>query len=156
MQVRYRNRSRLCLAILSVALIGTAVAVPEGGIPASALIQPEDLVKALQSAKGDKPLVIQVGSHVLYGQAHIPGSEYIGPATGEAGLGQLRKRVKPLARSKFIVIYCGCCPWSHCPNLKPAYDALGAMGFTNFKVLYIADNFGTNWVDKGYPVAKGD
>jgi hypothetical protein len=30
------------------------------------------------------------------------------------------------------------------------------MGFTNVKVLYISDNFGTNWVDKGYPVAKGD
>jgi hypothetical protein len=97
-QVRYRNRSRLCLAVLSVALIGTALAVPEGGIPASALIQPEDLVKALQSAKGDKPLVIQVGSHVLYTQAHIPGSEYIGPATSEAGLEQLRKRVKLIPR----------------------------------------------------------
>jgi len=24
------------------------------------------------------------------------------------------------------------------------------------KVLYISDNFGANWVDKGYPVAKGD
>ncbi len=40
--------------------------------------------------------------------------------------------------------------------MKPADDALHAMGFTNVKVLYIADNFGTNWVDKGYPVAKGE
>jgi hypothetical protein len=30
------------------------------------------------------------------------------------------------------------------------------MGFTNVKVLYIADNFGKDWVDKGYPVAKGN
>jgi hypothetical protein len=30
------------------------------------------------------------------------------------------------------------------------------MGFTNIKVLYIANNFGADWVDKGYPVAKGD
>jgi hypothetical protein len=30
------------------------------------------------------------------------------------------------------------------------------MGFTNVKVLYIADNFGTNWVEKGYPTAKGE
>ena len=40
--------------------------------------------------------------------------------------------------------------------MKPAYDALTAMGFTNFKVLYIADNFGANWADKGYPVVKGE
>jgi hypothetical protein len=30
------------------------------------------------------------------------------------------------------------------------------MGFTNVKVLYISDNFGTNWGDKGYPIAKGE
>jgi len=30
------------------------------------------------------------------------------------------------------------------------------MGFTNVKVLYISNNFGTDWVSKGYPVAKGD
>jgi len=55
-----------------------------------------------------------------------------------------------------IVLYCGCCPWNHCPNVKPAYDALQAMGFRNLKVLYIANNFGADWVDKGYPTAKGD
>jgi hypothetical protein len=26
------------------------------------------------------------------------------------------------------------------------------MGFTNVKVLYLANNFGADWVDKGYPV----
>ena len=104
----------------------------------------------------DKPLMLQVGSHVLFAQAHIPGSEYIGPASTENGLVQLRKRVDSLPRTKLIVLYCGCCPWGHCPNVKPADDALHAMGFTNVKVLYIADNFGTNWVDKGYPVAKGE
>ena len=125
-------------------------------LSSSRLINPEELVKILQSAKGEKPLMIDVGSHVLYEEAHIPGSEYIGPASSEAGIQQLRKRVEPLPRSKFIVLYCGCCPWSHCPNVKPAADALRALGFSNVKVLYIADNFGVNWVDKGYPVAKGD
>src|ERR1019366_7079726 len=103
----------------------------------SQLINPEELVKILQSPKGKKPLMIQVGSHVLYEQAHIPGSEYIGPASSESGIQQLRKRVEALPRSKFIVIYCGCCPWNHCPNVKPADDALHAMGFTNVEVLYI-------------------
>ncbi len=119
------------------------------------LISPEDLAKTLPSSK-DKPLMLQVGSHMLFLQAHIPGSEYAGAAATEAGLQQLRKRVESLPRNKFIVLYCGCCPWNHCPNVKPADDALHAMGFTNVKVLYIADNFGTNWVDKGYPTAKGE
>ena len=92
----------------------------------------------------------------LHPQAHIPGSEYIGPASSETGLQSLRKRVESAPRSKFIVLYCGCCPWSHCPNVKPADDALRAMGFTNVKILYIANNFGADWVEKGYPVGKGE
>jgi len=125
-------------------------------IPTARLINPEDLVKLLQTSGKQKPLMIQVGSHVLFSQAHISGSEYIGPASSESGVQQLRKRVESLPRTKFIVLYCGCCPWGRCPNVKPADDTLRAMGFTNVKVLYIADNFGTNWVDKGYPVAKGE
>ena len=140
------------LGVISVALASAQASL----IPSARLVSPDDLVKILQSAKQDKPLMIQVGSHVLYSQAHIPGSEYIGPASSESGLQQLRKRVESLPRGKFILLYCGCCPWSHCPNVKPADDALRAMGFTNVKVLYIANNFGADWVDKGFPVAKGD
>ena len=125
-------------------------------IPTTRLMQPEELVKLLKTSGKDAPLMIQVGSHVLFAQAHIPGSEYIGPASGDSGVQQLQKRVQSLPRTKFIVLYCGCCPWGHCPNVKPADDALHALGFNNVKVLYIADNFGTNWVDKGYPVAKGE
>lgn len=141
-------------ATAAIALVSPAFAYQASLIPSSRLINPDGLVKVLQSSTGDKPLIIQVGFHVLYAQAHIPGSEYGGPASSESGLQQLRKRVDPLPRNKFIVIYCGCCPWSHCPNVKPADDALRAMGFTNVRVLYISDNFGANWVDKGYPTAK--
>ena len=141
-------------AIFAVASI-LAAAGQAASIPASQLVSPEDLVKTIR-AGNEKPLMIQVGSHVLYEQAHIPGSEYIGPASSEAGLQQLRKRVDPIPRTKSIVLYCGCCPWNHCPNVKPAFEALHAMGFTKVKVLYISDNFGTDWVDKGYPTAKGE
>jgi thiosulfate/3-mercaptopyruvate sulfurtransferase len=127
----------------------------DDAIPRSQLITPEELSKALQSAK-PKPLILQVGSHTLYAQAHIPGSEYIGAVASEAAQQKLRDRVKSLPKNSAIVIYCGCCPWGHCPNMHPAYQSLRSLGFTNVKALYIADNFGTDWVSKGYPVAKGD
>jgi thiosulfate/3-mercaptopyruvate sulfurtransferase len=151
-----KHRGSVALAVAAMVLASSVYAFQASSLAASQLINPDELVKILQSAGDEKPLIIQVGFHVLYTQAHIPAAEYIGPASNESGLQQLRKRVGPLPRSKFIVIYCGCCPWSHCPNLKPADDALRAMGFSKVKVLYIADNFGTNWVDKGYPVAKGE
>ena len=136
-------------------LISSHALAQASSIPTSRLINPEDFVKLLQTGK-EKPVILQVGPHTLFAQAHIPGSEYVGAASSEPGLKQLRDRGHSLPRNKFIVLYCGCCPWSHCPNVKPADDALGAMGFTNVKVLYISDNFGTNWVDKGYPTAKGE
>jgi thiosulfate/3-mercaptopyruvate sulfurtransferase len=150
------KRRKVLLGGMILILVLPGLAQQASLIPSSRLINPEELVKVLHSSKTPKPLLFQVGSHVLYSQAHIPGSEYIGPASSESGLQQLRKRVESLPRGTFIVIYCGCCPWNHCPNVKPADDALHVMGFTNVKVLYIAGNFGVDWVDKGYPVAKGD
>jgi thiosulfate/3-mercaptopyruvate sulfurtransferase len=150
------KRRKVLLGGMILILVSPGLAQQASLIPSSRLINPEELVKVLQSSKTAKPLLFQVGSHVLYSQAHIPGSEYIGQASSDSGLQQLRKRVESLPRGTFIVIYCGCCPWNHCPNVKPADDALHAMGFTNVKVLYIAGNFGVDWVDKGYPVAKGD
>lgn len=153
----FRKRHAILRLLLIVAvLVSVVFAYQASSIPSSRLIHPAELAKALQSFPRQKPLMIQVGSHVLYSQAHIPGSEYIGPAASATGIEQLRKRVASLPKNTAIVLYCGCCPWDHCPNVKPADEALRALGFTNVKVLYIANNFGTDWVDEGYPVAKGD
>jgi thiosulfate/3-mercaptopyruvate sulfurtransferase len=151
-------QKRLCIVIapIAIALTAAAWAFQASTIPASRLINPDELVKVLESGRAEKPLIIQVGFHSLYSQAHIPGSEYIGPASTPEGVQQLKKRVGSLPRTKFIVIYCGCCPWSHCPNMKPADDTLHAMGFAHVKVLYIANNFGADWVDKGFPTDKGE
>ena len=123
-------------------------------LPPTALIQPAVLAKLLSSSKA-KPLVLQVGSHVLYAEAHIPGSEYVGAAGTDAGLDALRGRVKDLHKDIPLVIYCGCCPWGRCPNIRPAYRELHSMGFTQVKVLYLAQDFGADWVEKGYPVGRG-
>jgi len=150
----------LLIVIASMAAVicaqgATPVLASTESTPGLPQLSPEELVKILQ-APGEKPLIFQVGFHVLYVQVHIPGSEYVGPGSDEAGLQLLLKRVALSPKNQFIVLYCGCCPWTHCPNVKPAYEKLRAQGFTNVKVLYIPDNFGTDWVDKGYPVAKGE
>jgi rhodanese-related sulfurtransferase len=125
-------------------------------VPAAAIMEPQELARILGSRSAEKPLIFQVGFRFLYKEAHIPGAEYLGPASKDEGLQQLRKRAASLARTRVIVLYCGCCPWIRCPNVKPAYDALRGMGFTNVKVLRLEENFGTNWVSKGYPTAHGE
>lgn len=118
------------------------------------LMTPEDLVKILQS-NGPKPLILSVGPRMLYMQAHIVGAELIGPASEASGIDALKQRVKALPKTQSIVIYCGCCPWSHCPNVEPAYKQLRALGFTKVKVLFIPTNLGEDWVYKGYPTVRG-
>jgi thiosulfate/3-mercaptopyruvate sulfurtransferase len=123
--------------------------------PGSAeLIQPQELLKAFQ-AGSVKLTVLYVGPRFLYAQARIRGAEFIGPASDPQSLDNLRKRVAALPRNSRIVLYCGCCPWEHCPNIRPAYKELQKAGFTGVKVLYLGTSFGADWVDKGYPVEKG-
>ena len=149
-----------CCRTLAVLVVISALSVAQARAADSATMKtltPEELVRALVAApKGAAPLLFHVGSHMFFLQAHIPGSEYLGAGGSPEGIQTLRKRVSSLPKKTFIVLYCGCCPWSHCPNVKPAYDALVEMGFTNVKVLFMANNFGADWVDKGYPVAKGE
>lgn len=157
----FRNLPRFLAVSLLVFMLCAAMATPtfadgvppDPEIPAHHLISPEELNQML---KTQKPLVLQIGPRSLYGQAHIPGAEYIGATSTPDGLDALRTRVKSEAKNKLIVVYCGCCPWSHCPNVHPAYQELRNLGYANVRVLYIANNFGTDWVNKGYPTTKGE
>lgn len=146
----------LCAALLLLAapllLCGHAAnAAATDVIPASALVQPAALAEELKHAP---PTILQVGFKKLYDQAHIPGAIYAGPANGEDGLAGLKAEAEKFPRAAPIVIYCGCCPWNRCPNMGAAYSALKAMGFSQLKALYIAENFGQDWVDKGYPTVR--
>ena len=49
-----------------------------------------------------------------------------------------------------------CCPWGRCPNIGPAYKQLRGLGFIHVKALYLANDFGDDWVSKGYPVERGE
>lgn len=154
---------RNLLIIAAVFVVFTAIAIRSSAFASGAselppgspgLIQPAELAKAMQSSS--KPIVLNVGPRFLYLQAHIPGAEYIGSTADPPALEKLRARAASLPRNALIVIYCGCCPWEHCPNIRPAYRELSKMGFSKLKVLFIANTFGTDWVEKGYPVAKGE
>jgi thiosulfate/3-mercaptopyruvate sulfurtransferase len=124
-------------------------------IPQSQLITPEQLNHLLNTAK-HKPLILNIGPRSMFSQAHIPDAEYMGASSTDAGQQKLKDRVKPLPKNAAIVLYCGCCPWSHCPNVHPAYQLLHSLGYSNVKVLYITGDFGTDWASKGYPTAKGE
>src|SRR5271157_2404157 len=113
------------------------------------VVEPEDVAGAL--AKRGGAAIFQVGPAVLYRSKHIPGAVYAGPGSRPEGLAALKAAVEKLPHDRQIVLYCGCCPWDRCPNVKPAMELLKSMGFTHAKAMYLPDNFKTGWIDKGYP-----
>lgn len=145
---------RLLLPLLLGAAIAAGCA-DSGRSAALPLIEPARLARLLKTPGARRPLLIQVGFRELFDIAHVPGSERIGPAEEPEALGRLKARVAPLPRDSFVVIYCGCCPWSRCPNVRPAAAALRGMGFKNAWILDLPRFFGTDWADKGYPTTRG-
>ena len=116
---------------------------------AMTLVEPKQAAATI-GAKG--PAVFCVGPNVLFRSKHIPGAVYAGPGSSAAGLEILRAEAGKLAKDREILIYCGCCPWERCPNVKPAIAMLQEMGFQKAKVLHLETGFKMDWIDKGYPV----
>ncbi|HKV06381.1 MAG TPA: hypothetical protein VJO53_14895 [Candidatus Acidoferrales bacterium] len=119
-------------------------------------VAPAELVKELGDANvAIRPVVACVGFQFLYEGGHVPGSSFHGPGSTDAGLTDVKKWAEGLPRSANVVLYCGCCPLERCPNLRPAFSAVREMGFKRLRVLILPQNFGTDWVAKGYPTEKG-
>jgi hypothetical protein len=116
------------------------------------LLEPDTFAAQLKS--NSAPTIFYVGFPVLYKGAHIKGAQLAGPCSKPDGLAALNKLAGKLPRAKELILYCGCCPFDRCPNIRPAYKALRDAGFTKLKVLHIATNLHTDWASKGYPVEK--
>jgi thiosulfate/3-mercaptopyruvate sulfurtransferase len=121
------------------------------------VVEPAALVNELASSQNaNKPIVVCVGFRTYFKNAHVPGAFLHGPAMSQAGLDELRKWAHEIPRSANLVVYCGCCPLTGCPNLRPGFLALRDMGFKRLRVLTVPNSFATDWVEKGYPVEKGE
>jgi len=113
------------------------------------LMSPADLANTLNDPKAAKPLIFSVGM-----QAIIKSSVDIGPAMVDKNLETLKLKLEKLPKNTSIVVYCGCCPFSRCPNIRPAMQLLKNMQFTNYKLLNLPQNVKVDWIDKGYPLSE--
>lgn len=149
--------SLVALAVIALLAVGASAvaAAGERPIPESSLIRPNELAKLLGGPLAARPVLFHVGFEVLYKGGHIPGSRFIGTASRPEGLLALRDAVRKLPQSKPLVLYCGCCPWGDCPNMKPAYAAVASTG-RKVRILYIAQNLQKDWVDAGLPTTRGE
>jgi hypothetical protein len=77
-----------------------------------------------------------------------------GPGSRAEGLEALRKSLVSVPRNRQIVLYCGCCPWNVCPNVRPAFKLVREMGFRQAKLVTIPENLHQDWISKGYPITR--
>jgi hypothetical protein len=113
------------------------------------LLEPAELARTINDPHSPQFVVFSVGPGAV-----IKGSTDIGPAREKENLAKLRARLKGLPKDANVVIYCGCCPFAKCPNVRPAFNLLKEMKFKNGKLLNLAQNVKTDWIDRGYPVTE--
>jgi len=113
------------------------------------LLAPADLAKVLNNPKAPQPIVFCIGMDAV-----IKGSINVGPAMKAENLNTLKQKLTKLPKDSQIVVYCGCCPFSRCPNIRPAMKLLQDMQFTNYKLLDLPQNVKVDWIDKGYPMCE--
>jgi hypothetical protein len=110
------------------------------------LLEPSDLAEVLNNPNSPQPIVYSIGP-----QAIVKNSIDIGPAQEKEYLEKLKQQLSRLPKDANIVIYCGCCPFNRCPNIRPAFKLLTEMGFVNHKLLDLPHNIKVDWIDHGYP-----
>lgn len=111
------------------------------------LIAPLELAAIINNPVAPQPLIISVGPAGL-----IKGAVDIGPVHEKENLNKLKKLLSEEKKDREIVIYCGCCPFQNCPNIRPAFKLLDEMKFANQKLLNLPHNLKADWINYGYPM----
>jgi len=110
------------------------------------LMEPADLSAAIKAEK-NIPVIFSIGPGAI-----IPHSRDIGMIKDPENMKKFKDELTTLPKDTQIVIYCGCCPFEHCPNIRPAMQLLKDMKFTNYKLLDLPHNIKIDWINKGLPI----
>ena len=139
------------IAIAAIAFAFQSFSKQQGKEPwtEKQLMPPAELVKIINDGSKLTTYVFSIGPSGL-----IKNSVDIGEGKTKSNIEKLRVEVSKLPKDASIVIYCGCCPFNDCPNIRPAFNLLNEMKFTNHKLLNLPKNLKVDWIDNGYPMNK--
>lgn len=137
----------LLLIIPSVLLF--AAFIQQEAIKKEYLMDPKELAQKINDPKAIKPVVYNVGT-----VDQIKTAINTGAVSTEAGFKKFRYEVSKISKDKEVVVYCGCCTASNCPNIRPAHKYLLEQGFKKAKILDIPTGIKEDWVQKDYPLEE--
>lgn len=111
------------------------------------LMAPAALAEMIENDSPETPVIISIGP-----AGGIPGSIEVGQTRDAANLEKLRAELGKLPKDAEVLLYCGCCPFAPCPNIRPAMRLMNELGHTSGHLLNLEQNLKADWIDKGYPV----
>jgi thiosulfate/3-mercaptopyruvate sulfurtransferase len=146
-----KNRKQLSLLLTGLLIIGVSISsigqtVNTEPWTEKQLMPPAELAQLINDNSAHLPVLFSIGPGAI-----VRGSVDIGPAKEKENLKKLKQQLSKLPKDTAIVIYCGCCPFQHCPNIRPAFKLLNKMKFTNHRLLNLPKNIKADWIDKGFP-----
>jgi hypothetical protein len=143
------NKIALVPAFLVMLISIVSFAQPSDPWTKDQIMEPAALAAIIKDTTARQPTIICVGPGAI-----IRHSIDAGPARDNANLQKLRQQLEKLPKDATVVIYCGCCPFDRCPNIRPAFRLLKEMKFTHARLLNLATNIKVDWIDKGYPATN--
>lgn len=111
------------------------------------LMSTKTLADKIVQNKMKNTVVINIGPDAV-----IKNSFNAGPGKDNASIIAMKTYLSKVSKNNEVVLYCGCCPFNVCPNIRPAFKALTDLGFKNAKLLNIPKNIKVDWIDKKYPI----
>lgn len=113
----------------------------------SQLMAPSVLASIIKNPKAIKPFIFNIGV-----VENIKGAKNMGAASEKENLERFKKKLSSIPKNAAIVIYCGCCPFEKCPNIRPAFNAMQQAGFKSGWLLNLPTNVKVDWINKGFPL----
>lgn len=118
-------------------------------------MKPAELARRLGEVEAGRLVVLFVGPPGHFEEGHVPGARrlpHVGTAEGKAALARELETTPP---DIGIVVYCGCCPYTRCPSVRPANAILREARREGARWLDMPTSFEKDWAARGFPVATG-
>lgn len=112
------------------------------------LFEPNTLSEMILK-KTKLPHIISIGPGAVIGN-----SISVGETRFSENFNKLNEILKSIDKKDEIILYCGCCPFENCQNIRPAFKLLNKLGYENHYLLNIKNNIKTDWIDLGYPTKE--
>lgn len=144
-----RNLNTMILSLLVIAWMTACGPGEKEPWTDAQLIAPATLAARITDSSRTTPVIIGIGPG-----GGIKGAIELGQSKDKENQDKLRSLLKGYSSETEVIIYCGCCPFSQCPNIRPAFRIANEMHFKNARLLDIPANLKKDWIDKGYPVVE--